>query len=212
MTTSALAWASVSRRASSCRVDLVHHDEVGGLEHGLARMVAVRVVGSQGVDHDEVQIGAKKREVVVPAVPDDDVGARGRLRGDARVVDAGEHDVAGRQVRLVFLPLLDGAAGGVQSRDLLEALRALALEIRVGHRVTEDGHAPAARPQPRPEPARDRRLPATGSHRGDRDDRDGGAQHRALGAQQDEVGAGGERARRHAADSGGRRSREAASP
>jgi hypothetical protein len=43
------------------RVDLVHHDEVGGLEHGLARMVAARVVGSQGVDHDEVLILPRRK-------------------------------------------------------------------------------------------------------------------------------------------------------
>ena len=42
-------------------------------------------------------------------------------------------------MRLVLLALLDGAAGGVQIRDLLEALDALALEIRVGHRVAENG-------------------------------------------------------------------------
>src|SRR5207344_178616 len=116
------------------------------------------IVGTQGVDHDDVQIGPEKWEVVVAAIPDDEIRAGGRLLRDARVVDTREHDVAGRQVRLVLFALFDGAAGGVQILELLEALRALALEIGVRHGMADDGDAATARPQAGAEPASDRRL------------------------------------------------------
>jgi hypothetical protein len=58
--------------------------------------------------------GPDEGEVVVAAVPQDQVGL-GLGRGDdRRVVDAGEDHVAAGEVRLVFLALLERAAGGVE--------------------------------------------------------------------------------------------------
>ena len=54
---------------------------------------------------------------------------------DLRVVDAGEDDVAGCDVRLVLLALLDRALGGLEILVALEALRYLLREVAVRHRM-----------------------------------------------------------------------------
>src|SRR5690606_8937985 len=96
------------RRAGG--VDLVHHQHVGHAEVGLAGVVRRLVAGTVRVDDGDGQVGPEEREVVVAAVPQDDVGFALSLLQDLAVVDAGVDHVAAVDVRFVLLALLDGAA------------------------------------------------------------------------------------------------------
>ena len=158
-------------------------------------MVGGDLVRPQRIRHGDEKIGPQEREVVVAAVPDDHVGLRLGRPQDRRVVDAAEHDGAGRDVRLVFLALLDGAGCGVEVGGGAEALHALERQVAVGHRMPQHRHPQPAPAQTPRQPARDLRLAAAGPHRRDGDDRQARRQHRALRAEQREIGAAGERAR-----------------
>ena len=126
-------------------IDLVDDQHIGHAGDRLARMVGGDLARPQRVGHHDVQIGADERKIVVAAVPDDDVGLRSRPRVEDRgVVDAGEDQIAERDMRLVFLALFDGAAGGVEIGERGEALHALAQQIAVGHRVPQHGDPAAA--------------------------------------------------------------------
>ena len=149
-----------------------------------------------------MKVRPEKGKVVVAAVPDDDVGLLLGAGGDGAVVDAGEDDVAGGEVRLVLLALLGRAPRRIEVGARREALHALALEVAVGHRVAQHGDAVAARSQPPPEPARDLRLAAPGADRGDGDHGDAGVQHRAVRAEQDEIRPARERPRARVHDRG----------
>ena len=89
-------------------VDLVDDDHVGHAQVGLAGVVAPLVTGAERVGHDDVEVGAEERQVVVAAIPDDDVGLLLGLAQDGLVVDAGEDDAPRIEVWLVLLALLDG--------------------------------------------------------------------------------------------------------
>ena len=77
-------------------------------------MVAGLVAGAMRVDHHDVQVGLVEREVIVSAIPEDDVGLGFRLAQDLFIVYAGVDDHAIVNVRLVFLALLDGTVVLVQ--------------------------------------------------------------------------------------------------
>ena len=96
------------------RVRLGHDDDVGHAQHGLAWMMRRLVPRPQGIDQDDLQVGLHEREIVVAAIPDDDVGLHLRSAQDAGIVDAGEDDVACTDVRLVLLALLDRARSRVE--------------------------------------------------------------------------------------------------
>jgi hypothetical protein len=169
------------------RVHLAHHDNVGHAQDGLTRVVAGRVGGAEGVGDDDVEIRKQKREIVVPAVPDDEVGLGHRTSDDLGVVDAGEYDVARGQVRLILLALLDGAGRRVEVGQAREALHALPLEIEVGHGVANHGDPPPGAAQPGGEPAGDRRFAAPGPDGGHGDHRHAGPDHGSGRAEQAEV-------------------------
>jgi hypothetical protein len=175
-------------------VDLVDHQHVGHARDRLAGMMGGHLPRPQGIGDCDMQIGTKKREIVVAAVPDDDVGLGVGQAHDCSVVDPGKDQVAGSQMGLVLLPLLRRAAGSIQIAHGGKPLHAGGREISVGHRVTQhrDSQAPIAHP-PRGEP-RDRRFAATGPHRRDCEHRARGPQHRSPRPQQREVGAGRQRA------------------
>jgi hypothetical protein len=175
-------------------VDLVDDDHVGHAERRLPGMVAVGLARPQGVGQDDVQAGAEEREIVVAAVPHDEVGFTLGALDDRRVVHPREYHVPRREVGLVLLALLGGASGRVQVRGVREALDALALEIAVGHRVTQHGHPVPSSAQPSPEPSRGLRLATAGPDGRDRDHRHSRPEHRPARPEQREVGAGGERA------------------
>src|SRR5208283_1874570 len=111
-------------------------------------------------------------------------------RQDRCVVYTREHHVSGRQVRLVFLALLERARGGLEIGKAGKALHSFELEIAVGHGVTQYGDAQTPRAEPAPEPARGLRFAAARADRRDRDDRSLCAKHRPVGAEQHEVSAG----------------------
>jgi hypothetical protein len=108
---------------------------MGHARDRLPGVMGCDLVGSERVDDHEVQVGPQEGEVVVAAVPDDDVRLGLRLLEDRRVVDAGEDDAAGLQVGLVLLALLVGAAGLLEIRAAGEALHPLGGEVAIGHRV-----------------------------------------------------------------------------
>ncbi len=158
-------------------------------------MMGRDLAGAQRVGDRDVEVGPDEGKVVVPAVPDDDVGFPLGRREDRGIVDACEHQVAERKMRLVFLPLLDGALGGIEIGQRREALHALFDEISVGHGMPKHGDAPAGLAESTRRPARDRRLPATRPHGGDGEHGERRPQHRAPRPEEREIGARGECAR-----------------
>ena len=120
-------------------IGLGHDDDVGHAQHRLARMMRGLMTRPQRIDQDDLQIGPHEREIVVAAVPDDDVRLRLGKSEDAGVVDAGKDDIARTDVRFVLLALLDRALGGVEIAEACEALHRLALEIAIGHGMAHHG-------------------------------------------------------------------------
>ena len=118
-------------------VGLVHETIVRHAQVRLAGVVGELVAGAQRVDDHDREVGPQEREVVVAAVPDQDVGlARGQA-GDLGVVDAGVDEHAHLDRALVLLALLDRRVGGVDVGDRREALHAHRLEVAIGHRVAD---------------------------------------------------------------------------
>ena len=123
-------------------VDLVDDDDVCEPEVGLTRVVRQLVARAQRIRHDDVQVRAHEREVVVPAVPDEHVALALSKLEDSGVVDPGEDGHTHRDRILVLLPLLEGGMRGV---DLLEGREALDAHRRRGLRTaSDDGRAPRA--------------------------------------------------------------------
>ena len=124
-----------------------------------------------GSSMHEMEVGPDERRVVVAALPDDHVC---RVLGeveDLRVVDAGEDDVAGGDVRLVLLALLDRAVGGLEILVALEALRDLLREVAVRHRMAKDGDAVPASAEDLRHAAARLALAGAGAHGADGDAR-----------------------------------------
>ena len=189
-------------RACIGGIGLRQQHDVGHAQDRLARVIGGFVARAQRVDQHDMQVGAHEREIVVAAVPEDQVGiAPGRL-DDADVVDTGIDDVAGGEMRLVLFAFFDGAGRAVEVGAGFEALHALAHEIAVRHGVAHDGGAQAAYSQFARQPAAHRRLAAAGAHRRYRDHRHARRDHGALRAEQREIGPGGERARSDVHDFG----------
>jgi len=95
-------------------IHLVDDQQIGHACCGLAGMMRRDLPRTQGICNDDVQIGADKGKIVIAAVPDDDIGFRLGGADDGCIIDAGEHEIAQRDVRLIFLPLLDRAAGRIE--------------------------------------------------------------------------------------------------
>ena len=73
-------------------VELVDDEDLGPAEVRLAGIVEHLVAGPVRVDDDDLQVGLVEGEVVVAAVPEDDVGFLLGLAEDGLVVDAGVDD------------------------------------------------------------------------------------------------------------------------
>ena len=95
------------------------------------------MTGAVRVECDDLEVAAVERPVVVAAVPDDDVGLLLGLAQDRLVVDAGHHDGADLDERLVLLALLDGDAEPVEVLDARVALDAHGGQVAVGHGVAD---------------------------------------------------------------------------
>jgi len=91
------------------------------------------VARPQGVGHHDLQVGLVEGEVVVAAVPEDDVGFLLGLAQDGLVIHAGVDDDAGHDMGLVLLALLDRAFVAVEVGQLGVALDLLDGQVAVGH-------------------------------------------------------------------------------
>jgi hypothetical protein len=120
------------------RVRLGHNHDVRRAQDGLSRVVRCLVTGPQRVDEYDLQAWSNKRKIIVAPVPDDDVCLTLGKSEDAGVVHAGEHNIAGTDMWFVFLTLFDRARSRIQICKTCETLDRLALEVAVGHGMTED--------------------------------------------------------------------------
>ncbi len=172
------------------RVDLVDDDDVGHAQVRLAGVVEELVPGPQRIGDDDQQVGREEREVVVAAVPDDDVGLLLGLPEDRLVVDARVHDHAHLDRLLVLLALLDRRMRRVDLLDRGEALDAHRLEVAVRHRMPDERDLQAGVEQDPADLAARLALAAARADRADRDDRlRRAASIVAFGPEQAEVGA-----------------------
>ncbi len=171
------------------RIHLVDDGDVGHDHVGLAGVIPEFVTGPVGIEQDNVEIRMVKRRVVVAAVPDDNVGLFFSGLQDLAVVDAGiDHDAALHQ-GFVLLPLLDGAAVGIEIGKIGEPLDDLLGEIAVGHGVARHHRRFAAVPNDPADLPGGLGFPAPGPHRADRHGRLFGLEHGVGGPQQDEISA-----------------------
>ena len=127
-----------------------------------------------GVGDRDEQIGVVEGDVVVAAVPHDDVAAvrdRPRRTHDRLVVVARVDDVAAHDVGLVLLHLLDRALVALEVGHLGEALHLLTGEIAVRHRVPDRDDLEALRHEHLDDLAGGLALPGAGTDGADGDDR-----------------------------------------
>ena len=171
------------------RVHLVEDDDVGPAEVRLSGVIEHLVARPQRVGHHDLQVGLVEGEVVVAAVPEDDVGFLLGLAQDGLVIHAGVDDDAGHDMGLVLLALLDRAFVAVEVGQLGVALDLLDGQVAVGHGMADGGHAAALGLEDLGHLARGLALAAPGADGADRDHRPGALDHGVLGAEQDERGA-----------------------
>ena len=76
-------------------------------------MMGCHLARPQSVRNNDVQIRADKRKIVIAAVPHDDVGLLLGGGDNRLIIDSGKDNIAQRDVRLVFRPLLDCAISGI---------------------------------------------------------------------------------------------------
>jgi hypothetical protein len=100
-------------------------------------LVGDRTVGAERIDENDVEVRAQERKVVVAAVPQQDVRFRLGRRENGGVIDAGEDQRAGADVRLVLLPFLHRAVGVGEVVEGGKSLDRLAGEVAVRHGVTQ---------------------------------------------------------------------------
>ena len=169
------------------RRHLADHHHVGATQVGLAGVVPGLVSGAVGIDQDDLEIRSIKGQVVVAAVPEHDVGLALGGPEDLLVVDAGEHHVAGPDVRLVLLHLFDGAVVPREIFEGGEALHGLRGEIAIGHRVAHDGDGATALGEQTRNMPRGRALADAGAHGAHADHGSLGSEHGAVRRQEPEA-------------------------
>ena len=119
------------------RVHFIDDDHVGSPDIGLAGVVSQLVPRTVRVRHCDPQIRLIEREVVVAAIPNDDIGFLLGLAQNRLVIHAGVDDDAPVNVRFVLLALLDGAVVLIQVGVSGKALHGLLHQIAVGHRMPD---------------------------------------------------------------------------
>ena len=126
------------------------------------------------IHHRDLDVGLDERDVVVAAIPDDDVAPVGIALGsthDRLVVVARVDDVAAHDVRLVLLHLLDGAVVAFEIGDFGETLHLLGEKVAVRHRVADRHNFQSEPHEDLDDTARRLALAGTGAHRTHRHDR-----------------------------------------
>ena len=142
-------------------------DHVGHADLGFGRVIGAAVARSVGVHEDDVHVGLDEGDVVVAAVPENEIGFLLGRSEDGWVVDAGVDDATPLDVGLVLLPFLDGALVPYQVVVGGETLHGLGREVAVGHGVTDADGLEATLVEQVDEVARGLRLSAPGAHRSD---------------------------------------------
>jgi len=134
-------------------------------------MVAGFVAGTQRIGEHDMKVRPDEGEVVVAAVPENDVGFGFGGVEDPPVVDPGKNRVAGARWGSYSSRSSTVQCASSRSARLAKALDRRSLQVAVGHRVANHRHAQAAAAQQTRKVARGLRLAATGAHRRDRDHR-----------------------------------------
>ncbi len=94
-------------------------------EVGFAGVVGRLVTGPVRVGHHDLEVGPVEGQVVVAAIPEDDVGLFLGLGQDRAIVHSGIDDAARHDVGFVLLALLDRALVTVEVVHHREALHPL---------------------------------------------------------------------------------------
>ncbi len=169
------------------RIHLVDDDDIGHPEVGFTRVVVHLVARPERIrDHHE-EVRLVEREVVVTAVPEDDVGLLLGLTEDRLIVDPGVKDPARVEMRLVLLALLDRGLVAVQVRVRREALDALLDQVAVRHRVADHHDLQTLRLEQARKVPGGLALAGPGARGARGDDRLRAPDHRLHGSQQHEV-------------------------
>ncbi len=135
-----------------------------------------------------MDIGGKKRGVVVAAVPDDDVGLLLGPGQDLAVIDAAVNDDAPVHQGLVFFPLLDGQPVPGKVRVGGEALHHLAAQIPIRHGMAHHHRPLAPLPQDLADFPGGRGFAAAGPDGTHCDHRLGRSQHGPGGTGEQKIG------------------------
>ena len=93
-----------------------------------------------GVSHINQQISLIKRQVIITAIPENDIGFLFRLPDNGFIVNTGLHDSPTVNMRLIFLHLFDGAVMFLQIFNGGKSLDFLFCQVTIGHRMTNNGH------------------------------------------------------------------------
>ena len=121
-------------------VHFVDDEYIGSTDVGLTRVVSFLVTGAVRVGNNDLQVGDIEREVIIPAIPEDDIHFLFSLAQDGFIIDTGIDDHAIIDVGFVFFTFLDRALMLVEVGIGGKALHLLLDQVTVGHGVANGGH------------------------------------------------------------------------
>jgi hypothetical protein len=125
-----------SNRLHGCRlsrVDLADDKDVCRSGIGFAGVVQGFMSWPTCIRKHHVQVWNEERQVVVPAIPDQNIGFLFGPSEDLLIVDTSEHRDAGFDQRLILLAFLQGAVVPIQVRQFAEPLHRLSGQVAIGH-------------------------------------------------------------------------------
>ncbi len=183
-----------------CGIDLVEDDDIGVAHVEFARIVANGMVGAQRVHHGNEQVGLIEGQIVVAAIPNDNVGFLFGLAQNGLVVHAGVDHAAGNHMRLILFAFFNRHIVQFHVIHGGKALHGLLREVAVGHGVAYGHDALAHCAQDANDAAAGLALACARARGADGNHGLGGFHHGVLGAKQHEVGAHGHGANPRAHD------------
>ena len=145
------------------------------------------MTGAVRIHHHNFQIRPYKGKVIVPSVPEQELGLFLRSFQDRPVIDAGVDDDSLFDQMFILLPLFHCADVLVQIPHRGEALHAHPVQVTVRHRMPDYHGTNRARLKNFPDAFRNPALAAPRPDGTYGDDRDRGPQHRPVRPQKDEV-------------------------
>jgi len=158
------------------RIHLVNHKDIRCPDIGFTGMIGAFVTGSVRVSNHDGKIGNIEREVIIPAVPKDNIHFLFSLAQDGFVIDASVHNHTIVNVRFVFLALFNGALVLFQVSIRGKTLHFLLYQVPIGHGMADGCHLVAHIPQDQGNTAGGLAFARTGADRTDRNHRLGGFQ------------------------------------